>query len=717
MTEHELKMEVDNLVTSMRKLDNDLEKYRMYWETNSDWNARKQFLSHNWGCNFAKEKLVSLSCAWANVHFLGNDYPAAVMQQLKTMEVGLKLADSNLSVNAQPMAVPLLYNPAKLPQNFIQVRFVKSGIAFAADDANVSSEQNNVTLSSIAHCAEVSNCNKPAINSITSFNCKMTDNNNAECENLTKKLKNALKIPENVLPKTSVTSQDASSQAVVSFDIVDKSTRNLYSKIECFAAAIKDVMNIEPSNVTSSFFNIAVDLSLNPKFICGMANEEHVSLFDQWKCQTGIQHKITNFSWVCDIYVSEVFLSQGCGKTVSIAKDFAVASAKNLLESRFTIDLINRSVSSSMFASQYAVILKENIAVYSPPPIVTLKGVPVIEFGKKLCSSSMPVPKTSDLEKSKQTSNLEVTDIAIQQDSVCIKDRKMATYSKFSDYSTETKPSEDLDLKKLLKTRLKEDLSNFIVVVFADSDDPVQTLNTLANMNKIQISYKYDTSFHCQLLHTCSISLNNVELVTSTGVRKDSARLIAVTKLLRHLIAYFPCMIKLGISENPDKSLKKSEFISGKSLIKQPTYKPIPGNNVGNQLLRKMGWSGSGGLGRMKDGIAEPIEVSGRYRCIQGLGHEKFINKNVAIKKGDAMRVISQYIRDGCVGNLSFSSELSNEDRKQLHACATQFGLKSKSFGKGVNRHLVVFKNLSLLEIHKQLTLNGGEVNGYILPS
>jgi len=740
-------MDVDNLVLALRKLDDELNEYRMYWETSADWQSRKQFLAHNWNNHTDKEKLISLSCAWANVRFLGNYYPRAVMHKLKEMEEGLELsADKSKSdLPSQPKAniVPLLYNPDKLPKNFIQVRFVKS--TYINDSKASAADNNETNISGNPAKSAFITGNGEETQSFTfdrQTNSppkhKISDSSNTDCEKLTKKLKKALKIPENLSQKTTaenLASVDSSVQIVHSCNIVDATCKNRALTLERFASVIKNQMTSNPSDMMSYFFNTAIDLALSPKFVCGMSSEVHVMLFNHWGSKNKVQHSLTNYAWVCDIYIGEVYLSQGYGKTVAIAKEKAVSAAIDALKNSFIVCNVSRIISPSMCALQYAVKLKY-LDNFEFPPIVTLQGAPVIKI-TNATQSSRPPSKTVEnhnhsnitvkneinvsqschtssniaIEKLNQA-NVESKSAIPKQKPVSSEDKKQTDSIKLSDTSLGNQDlTEDLNLKRTLMTRLRRDLSNFVVVVFADNDDPVQSLSCTMSMNKISLSYKYESSFRIVHIHTCSVFMNNVMVATESATSKDFARLSTATKLLRHLVAYFPCLIKLRVPEKSDKALKRSDFTS--NMKSKHVDNPIAANNIGNQLLRKMGWSGSGGLGKLKDGIAEPIQATGKLsRSVEGLGHDPIS----IVKHGDAERVIRQYISNGCVGNLTFSSELTSEDRKKIHLVARKNGLKSKSFGQGTKRYLMLFKNLSLPEIYQELIRTGGELNGYILP-
>jgi hypothetical protein len=73
-------------------------------------------------------------------------------------------------------------------------------------------------------------------------------------------------------------------------------------------------------------------------------------------------------------------------------------------------------------------------------------------------------------------------------------------------------------------------------------------------------------------------------------------------------------------SQYPDRpaQMRKLHGGNGKTKVKKkrlkikPTVsasKPIPDDNIGNKMLKKMGWKSGEGLGANNDGIREPVSV------------------------------------------------------------------------------------------------------------
>ena len=114
----------------------------------------------------------------------------------------------------------------------------------------------------------------------------------------------------------------------------------------------------------------------------------------------------------------------------------------------------------------------------------------------------------------------------------------------------------------------------------------------------------------------------------------------------------------------------------------------IKEDNIGNKMLRKMGWGGSGGIGAKQDGIAEPVFVSsadGR----RGVGHNE---ANQSLNKRSVEDTLLSFLSNADQETIKFSTELSNKDRALVHRLCQKYNLTHKSYGKNENRYLVVGK-------------------------
>ncbi len=151
----------------------------------------------------------------------------------------------------------------------------------------------------------------------------------------------------------------------------------------------------------------------------------------------------------------------------------------------------------------------------------------------------------------------------------------------------------------------------------------------------------------------------------------------------------------------------KSWLSSGEESMRQE----IKEDNIGNQLLRKMGWTG-GGLGREGDGIAEPIKVKEQFTR-EGLGMDMNRQSNQLIKR-DIEEIIRNYVSSERQDDLRFSTELNNEERRQIHQVSQKYGLRSKSYGQGRQRFLMVSRRVQKAQLIGQL-LQEGQVGRYEL--
>ena len=74
----------------------ELEKLRLYNESDRHWFVRKRFLTHNWE-NVEASRLNSLSLCWTNNLFDGNRYPLEVQKIVAQLTCGMASVETILN--------------------------------------------------------------------------------------------------------------------------------------------------------------------------------------------------------------------------------------------------------------------------------------------------------------------------------------------------------------------------------------------------------------------------------------------------------------------------------------------------------------------------------------------------------------------------------------------------------------------------------------------
>ena len=146
------------------------------------------------------------------------------------------------------------------------------------------------------------------------------------------------------------------------------------------------------------------------------------------------------------------------------------------------------------------------------------------------------------------------------------------------------------------------------------------------------------------------------------------------------------------------------QVLSGKEKDSQ-----IPDSNVGNQLLKKMGWTG-GGVGKDDNrGIVEPVSLMAVVNRA-GLGSTQLSDFEPSVK-----RIIADFIRSDDHDDLVFSPEFTKEERAMIHAEARKRHLKTRSYGSGNQRHLILSLQRTPIELVQHLRAHGGDTVKYSL--
>ncbi|XP_054648708.1 NF-kappa-B-repressing factor [Dunckerocampus dactyliophorus] len=243
------------------------------------------------------------------------------------------------------------------------------------------------------------------------------------------------------------------------------------------------------------------------------------------------------------------------------------------------------------------------------------------------------------------------------------------------------------------------------LVILENSDNAVCIINDTAQFNKVSADYK----FICLPDHSwrCEVYLEGQFVAAGVGAKKQVKHIAAQEALatLRQTQAVVKSNLR---KEGHNDAISRSQIMgrSGEEAMRQE----IKEDNIGNQLLRKMGWKG-GGLGRDGDGIAEPIRVKEQFSR-EGLGMDA--DKCSHLTKRDIEDIIRKYVSSDRQDDLRFSTDLTNEERKQIHQVSQKYGLRSKSYGQGKQRFLVVSRRVDTDQLIGQL-LQEGQVGRYEL--
>ena len=253
-----------------------------------------------------------------------------------------------------------------------------------------------------------------------------------------------------------------------------------------------------------------------------------------------------------------------------------------------------------------------------------------------------------------------------------------------------------------------DDISDFIIMDYSGLTSNVNATSILhnsANFNRVVLKYQFEEisgfGWRCKLL------ISDEVVVSSFGSNKEDAKKAAGEEALNSLQEKcYTIKVKQDVDNDEAEGLTKDEFLS--EVKKGGNV--IPDNNIGNMLLRKMGWAG-GGVGKHGTGIAEPIkadQVIGREGL--GLTASKGIDKGFYSK---VEKMLVDYARSNEQNDLHFSPEFAKEERAIIHKSAQKLGLKSHSKGKNPDRFLIISRKRSAPQLLDHVMNKGGTTSKY----
>ncbi|XP_058253301.1 NF-kappa-B-repressing factor [Hemibagrus wyckioides] len=243
------------------------------------------------------------------------------------------------------------------------------------------------------------------------------------------------------------------------------------------------------------------------------------------------------------------------------------------------------------------------------------------------------------------------------------------------------------------------------LVILENSDNAICIINDTAQFNKVAADYKFtvlpDHRWRCE------VYIEGQFVAEGIGPKKTVKHIAAEEAIAT--LKRTQAVVKSNLRKEGNVDAISRNQIMARSG-EEATRQEIKEDNIGNQLLRKMGWTG-GGLGREGEGIAEPIMVKEQFTR-EGLGMD--MEKHGHLTKRDIEDIIRNYACSERQDDLRFSTELNNEERKQIHQVSQKYGLRSKSYGQGRHRFLVVSRRVQKDQLIGQL-LQEGQVGRYEL--
>lgn len=244
------------------------------------------------------------------------------------------------------------------------------------------------------------------------------------------------------------------------------------------------------------------------------------------------------------------------------------------------------------------------------------------------------------------------------------------------------------------------------LVILENSDNAICIINDTAQFNKVAADYKFAVLPDHRW--KCDVYLEGQYVASGIGPKKTVKHIAAEEALAT--LRQTQAVVKSNLRKEGNVDVISRNQILAR-VGEDASRQEIKEDNIGNQMLRKMGWKG-GGLGRYGEGIAEPIRVKEQLSR-EGLGLDADKPGNQLSKK-DIEDIIREYAGSDRQDDLRFSTELNNDERKQIHQVSQKYGLRSKSYGQGRQRFLIVSRKVHKEQLIDQL-LQEGQVGRYEL--
>lgn len=247
------------------------------------------------------------------------------------------------------------------------------------------------------------------------------------------------------------------------------------------------------------------------------------------------------------------------------------------------------------------------------------------------------------------------------------------------------------------------------IILWERSDDiPQSTLGNSANISGVNLDWKYSMT---QGIWECSIYINLKKVACCTHfnkkIAKNEAAIAALNELRKHCYT-------VKVKQNLDS---KSNVTVTTKEMKPQEY--MPDNDwkasscIGEELMRRMGWTG-GGLGKSEQGVIEPMSTMVKPQISRkGFGLKS--NSCTANEmRAKCRNLFKDFLQTNMQNDIVFL-DFTNEERSVIHQIARTMGLKSRSYGSTDQRKLIVSRKIDVRTLVRELKSLGGITEKYEL--
>ncbi|XP_042336068.1 NF-kappa-B-repressing factor isoform X2 [Sceloporus undulatus] len=738
----------------------ELECWREQQESEAHWALRRQFLVRNLADQASFPRLLALSHAWANHLFMGCRYGSQVMEKVLQMAEGIDVGtmpsfelvpgskaakrprsalDESPSSN---LAVPRKQAPKfRARPRFEPIHFVASNTQDKGKDESSENQaqvaRENITTQQIQNYADRVFSSFSTQDCDGNFSSSMGlgfGNSQPEAKTVSKNKDTSAASDAEASGETSLLQSDSETfpKSVI--------TAKQYFINKLVAAVRKNLTSPDagggPDKISYTYLltRSIQACKTNPEYIYSPLKE--LSPADLPKSK-----KLLKDGFACEVRCQNVYLTTGYAGSKNGSRDRATELAVILLQKPVEVKVAQRKFKNT--TREDLVLCESGTAPSEFPP--ALKQLDDFIAAIKECTPGQPNSDPQQGPSSgKHWTNFVLTENAcdaigilnnsasfnkmtvdykyvlmpnrLWRCSVYLQDHFLA--EGYGTKKTSKHAAADEALKILQKTQSnagankavqvqkvggatrdpskKKDLKD--LVVYENSGNPVCTLNDTAQFNKMTVEYIFERM--TGMRWKCKVMLENELIAEAVGIKKI-VKHVAAEEAVKVLKKTQPTVVNNLKKGTVEDVISRNE-IRGRSA-EEALKQQIKEDNIGNQILRKMGWTG-GGLGKSGEGIREPIAVKEQFKR-EGLGLD--VDRRSKITKKDIEQIIQNYAFSDSKIDLTFSTELTNEERKQIHQIAQKYGLKSKSHGQGRDRFLVVSRKRRREDLLDQLKQDG----------